>query len=412
MKRWYGRTQEGLARPLRRLKVLPSPIAIDLGVRWLKVLQIMPGDPPSLVALGAVQTPEQFLSDAPGRLAFQGEALAGLVRSAGFKGRRAVCAIPASMTTCRQFHLTRTEGVSVKALVRDELTRQARRDASEFVYRYTLADSAGKGCEAICLAVARRDVARLMGVVRSARLEPVGMHVEYLALVRGFDQITRRSEDHELTSLYVDIGHGSTKVAMAHGTELVFARSIDLGGLRLDEAVADQLDCSLAAAAQRRAAMGRLKAGAPRAGEVVCAGAGEDGPDSDWALRERRSGLTPAGFTPDLAGEPAAQPAPGDSVDLSEQIEILTDEISMCLRYHGSRFSDRRIDRTVFVGGEARQLEMCQRIARSLRLAAQAADPLARVARTGNEPSVGVDPRQPQPGWAVAMGLCSCPSDL
>ena len=48
----------------------------------------------------------------------------------------------------------------------------------------------------------------------------------------------------------------------------------------------------------------------------------------------------------------------------------------------------------------------------SLRLSARVADPLAQLARTGKEPSVGIDLSTAQPGWAVAFGLGLCPADL
>jgi hypothetical protein len=47
-----------------------------------------------------------------------------------------------------------------------------------------------------------------------------------------------------------------------------------------------------------------------------------------------------------------------------------------------------------------------------LKLPAQMADPLARIVRTGAEPALGVDLKQPQPGWAVVLGLCLSPTDL
>ena len=43
---------------------------------------------------------------------------------------------------------------------------------------------------------------------------------------------------------------------------------------------------------------------------------------------------------------------------------------------------------------------------------AQVADPMAGVARTGKEPTIGVDFRTSQPGWAMALGLSLCPTDL
>ena len=64
------------------------------------------------------------------------------------------------------------------------------------------------------------------------------------------------------------------------------------------------------------------------------------------------------------------------------------------------------------MGGESRVTAVCQHVARSLKLQAQLADPLARVARSGSEPVSGVDFKEPQPGWSVALGLALSPTDL
>jgi hypothetical protein len=49
---------------------------------------------------------------------------------------------------------------------------------------------------------------------------------------------------------------------------------------------------------------------------------------------------------------------------------------------------------------------LCQSIAREMSLAAQVGDPLVRMGRV-SEVGIesGIDRRQPQPGWATAIGL-------
>ncbi|MBL8990600.1 MAG: hypothetical protein JNJ48_03365, partial [Phycisphaerae bacterium] len=129
------------------------------------------------------------------------------------------------------------------------------------------------------------------------------------------------------------------------------------------------------------------------------------------AVQERRhDGAAPAGCdaVPGAAAEGEIDPR----VDLREPLETLTDEISMCLRYYDGLFPGRRVTRAIFVGGEARHTALCQHVARALRLPAHVADPLARLARGGAEPLTNVALNQPQPGWAVAVGLCLSPTDL
>jgi Tfp pilus assembly PilM family ATPase len=87
---------------------------------------------------------------------------------------------------------------------------------------------------------------------------------------------------------------------------------------------------------------------------------------------------------------------------------MLTDEISMFLRYFRALVPGRDIARAIFVGGQARDIALCRRIARTIRVATHVADPMAWVQRPENEPTLA----GPQPGWAVALGLAVSRADL
>ena len=69
-------------------------------------------------------------------------------------------------------------------------------------------------------------------------------------------------------------------------------------------------------------------------------------------------------------------------------------------------------DRVVFLGGEARDTGLCQSLASGLRLPAKVGDPMARFLTSGKAPMGLPDPQSPHPGWAVACGLASSPTDL
>src|SRR5688572_3438512 len=70
-----------------------SPLGIDFGVGSLKVLQVGLGEPPTMTAAACVETPDEILADHAKRLEFQSEALLRLVKSGGFKSKRAICSI-------------------------------------------------------------------------------------------------------------------------------------------------------------------------------------------------------------------------------------------------------------------------------------------------------------------------------
>jgi hypothetical protein len=116
----------------------------------------------------------------------------------------------------------------------------------------------------------------------------------------------------------------------------------------------------------------------------------------------------------DLTAEVAlgADPASDQGRGVCELLDAITDELSMCLRYHHSVFRDRSVDRMIFLGGEARQKGLCQHVAKALRLPAHLGDPLASVATEGSLHTPGVKLDEPQPGWAVACGLSTSPAEL
>jgi Tfp pilus assembly PilM family ATPase len=393
-----------------------APIAIDFGSASLKVLQLTSDEPPALVAAGCVETPEALRGNIKQRLEFQIDALPKLVGSLPVRGKRAVCAIPAPLTFCKHAQFSRQEALTPDILADTMLSEQLGRDASTLVRRLievTGADRAagsGKG-EFICLATGREIVDKLMRAIRAARLEPVGMHSEFEAVLHAFGYINRRVSDKQRATLYLDLGGGQTDVLIAHESELVFARVIGVGGLSLDECLAEELGCSVEHARLARLAMHDL---VPRASPTPAPAPAAHAPEDDSAVlvaEDRRIGAPAPGLSPEIGRTAPACAAPAGA-SLREPLEILTDEAGMCIRYHDSMFPQRRVADVVFVGGEARHRGLCQYIARTLRLPAKVADPFARITRAGSESPIGLDINNPQPGWAVPIGLCQCPTDL
>ena len=91
---------------------------------------------------------------------------------------------------------------------------------------------------------------------------------------------------------------------------------------------------------------------------------------------------------------------------MEHSLDTMVEQLTQCLRYYESVFRNQSIERAIFVGGQAYDKRLCGALARRLNLPAQVGDPLVRIQRSpGCEANVRVDCRQPQPGWAVAVGL-------
>lgn len=377
-------------RELGSMRPAGCPLSVEFGVGSLKVLQLAPGDSPSIVGAAQLDTPEDLLDNPAKRLAFQIDALPKLIKQGKFKSNRAVCAVPVGQMVCKHIQIVPSDDIPIEKLAASALGSQLNCDPAALLVRCRVVEGSKQGPkkEVICFAAAKDFVARLMTALKNAKLEPVGIHNEFTADIRAIDAIAQLgqgcSEADGAAALVLDVGVGTTKAMIVHGTRLVFARSIEMGSRHMDETIAHQLRCTANEARQVRLGLERLT---PR--PVPAATAAEAGT---------------GGFTP-------LKPVAPDP-DLSEPLEILADEASMCLRYHRSLFPDRPVEKVIFLGGQSRQRLFCEELARALRLPAQTMDPLARLSRSGKVPSEGVDVTAPQPGWAVSVGMCLSPTDL
>jgi Tfp pilus assembly PilM family ATPase len=398
-------------------RALGAPIGIDFGTGSLKVLQLSGEETHSLVAAGSVDTPSSLLGNPRKRLDFQFESLPKLISALPLKGRRAVCSIPVPLTFCKHAQFPKQDGMPVEVLADTMLTEQLGRDASTLIRRLIEVPAhghAGNKSEYICIATGREVVDRLMKALKASKLEIVGIHSEFEASLRAFTGVNRRTADQHSATLYLDIGTGNTQCFIGHGRELVFARTIDTGGFTLDTCLAADLACSVEQAHKARLAMGDLESRATREpakapAQVQTLHADEDD-GGVLVAEERRAGEGADGEK--LSTRNATPIVSPTSHALRETLEILTDEASMGIRYHDAMFPDSRVSEIVFIGGEARHRALCQHLAKAIRLPAKVADPFGKIEQTGNEKVVGFDPRSPQPGWTVPIGLCQSPTDL
>ena len=421
----------------------PTPvIGVDFGTRTLKCLQISGAENPTMLAAASLEVPDALLSDSFKRLDWQMQQLPALLKKSGFVGRRAACCVPTSMMFCKHLQLSLPEtdpGAVVAGSVAEQLVCDPK--ALEVRHRIVAATNAGRS-EVLAMAVGRGLVQRMLAGVKSAGLEMVALHPETLSMLRSFDPVTRRESDGEVTSLYLDIGASATRVVIAHGKEPVFIKSIGIGGATLDALIRDQLRCTLtearakrlaASAMTARPADGEQAARRPISGGATQVAARTGSPAIDAAMEsEASSGKVVGDALSEASGEKASSPltavlerrslaAPSGFTQVSEiindkpvheAVEGLADEVAMCVRYHSALFPGRRVERVYFVGGESACGDIAAFVARKLRLQAHVADPLARIARTSQIKTPGVDLAKPQPGWAAAVGLCCGPTDL
>ena len=389
------------------------PLAIEFGVSGIKVLQLSGSNPSSIQAAAFLPTPDDLLDLPAKRLLFQMDALPKFLKGEKINASRAMSLIPSGQMVCKHLQIIPTEGVPIEQIAGAQLSTQLGCDPSELLIRCRPVSGAktnGK-LEVICFAASREFVGRIMGSLKSAKLEPVGIHTEIDAIAQAIKlrDGSAGGAGSVKPTLILDLGCGTTKVLIMHGNEMIFARTIELGALNFDETICHQLRCTMMEARQVRSELETLVPAKVGVGSDAGNGSLSSMPGMPSPPEDQMS---------DQAGdtdEPAKQVTGfrrGPQVDLSEPLEIMCDEISICLRYHHALFPATRVERAVFVGGQSRHQPVCEHIARTLKLEAQVLDPMACLARAGRVPTSGIDLHTPQPGWASIVGGALSPMDL
>lgn len=359
-----------------------SPIGIDFGADSLKLLQIIPGDPPELVALGAATVPDEARTDLNARQAFLEEALPALLRRHPFKQKRVMLSTPAFQTLVHNLTINRCEPKEVDDQVDLALRTRLGIEPNRMVIRNFPAGEVyrnGKPKQEVITFAAGRDIVmRYVDLANRLKLEVLGMHCEAPCVLRAFAHVGQAdAKDRQRAVAYIDLGAATTKIIVARGSQMLLAKTVHAGGDQWTRKLAQEQSMDFAEARLARVAQAN----------------GDDGGT--------------ATLTTESASAPSTDPMGCETTD------CLIDELRMTFRHYESRHPDQPIEKLVFLGGEANRIPTCQALARSVHVAAQMGDPFARLSRmnAGTSP-MGVDLSQPQPGWAVALGLCLSEANL
>jgi type IV pilus assembly protein PilM len=419
-----------------------QPIGVDFGSDCLRLAQVQfHGAEPRLIAAASADVPHHIRDDAEARLTFFSENVRDLLAQGNFRGRQAVLGLPAASMFIRHLRTARMKEDQLRKALRWEARGKLPIDLSKAVIRHLIAGEVYHDqeplLEIILMAASRESVNGLLAAAGAAKLDVVGMNVEPMALVDCFSQVYRRKTDQEVTSLFVDIGCTASRAMICRGRQVLFARSISIGGDHFTRAVAEAMKVEFEEAKLLRIKLSRVEAAAQfqRSAQLEAAtGAANHAPIHAAAVGSPGAAsigagvatLAPAGPISEFDAELIEDDADETGIAGSERSDAsvladkaalvkdacrhplhrLVEELDLCRRYYETTFPSRPVDRALFVGGEARQQSLCQYLAGELGLPAQIGDPLARMSRSNDiAPETGIDRREPQPAWAVAIGL-------
>lgn len=451
-----------------------NPIGVDFGSDCLRLAQVQWTGPAGsgehkLIAAASADVPAHLRVDPVGRLNYFIETTRDLLAQGDFKGRAAVLGLPAAWMYIQHLRMPKLDEESLAKALVFEARGKLPIDPSQALLRHLVAgDVYGQDqepkSEVIVMAAKRELINQYLAAAARAKLDVIGMNVEPKAILDCFSFVYRRKADAEITQCFVDVGCGATRAMITRGNQILFARTIPIGGDHFNRSVSQALKItaddarllriklchqtstgsgeSQSVLDERRDKQKLRTEMASPASAAPVAGDSTDSPDNSFALlsagmaaSSRSTAAVPAlgeqsGTATAVIEAPASnrlspsQPAPAPATAESLQAQAveqacmeplgkLVEELDLCRRYYEATFPNKPVERLVFVGGEARQRTLCQHIARGLGLAAQVGDPMVRMGRVSDiGVESGLDRRQPQPTWAVAIGLSMGPGNV
>ena len=413
-----------------------NPIGVDFGSDCLRMAQVhFTGTEYHLVAAASADVPAHVRHNQVARLNFFVETVRDLLAQGQFRSRQAVLALPAANMYIQHLRIAKMDDSETRKALVWEARGKLPIDPSQALMRHVIAgevyqDQEPKN-EIIVMAAQRDLVNQFLAAAAKAKLDVVGMNMEAKAVVDCFAHMYRRKADGESTTCYLDIGCCASRAYIARGSDVYFARAIPVGGEHFSKAVSQALKVNLDEAKLLRVKLCAAQPAPNERNEKQTVRAPEPGIDNSFAMlgaalqakgaapatvpaakpQAAAPVAVPAAATPAAAANPLSEQARQVEAACREPLGKLIEELDLCRRYYESTFQNRPVDRLIFVGGESRHRGLCQHIARELGLAAQLGDPLVRMSRV-SEVGIesGIDRRQPQPAWAVAIGLSLGPA--
>ena len=226
--------------------------------------------------------------------------------------------------------------------------------------------------ELILLEAPQSQVEEHIAWLSEMRLSPEHIDAEPMALFRVAERFLRRRADEKAVSVVLDIGHSATRVVVGRGRRVVFIKSIEVGGHKLTEAVAKQLNLSHSEAAELRTRMmHEAVSNPPRPHAEV------DSRRSsvEWTIHDAVRG----------------------------EVESLAREVSLCLRYCSVTFRGLRPDRIVLTGGQAYDPALVRLLNENLNVECVIGEPLRGIDLA--DVDLGADRRTTLTEWALCAGL-------
>ncbi|HUU93361.1 MAG TPA: pilus assembly protein PilM [Phycisphaerae bacterium] len=347
------------------------PIGLDVGTTAVRVLQVGGGERDLRVVDAAkFVIPLDVKDDAARRRKFVIDGIRRLVKECRFRGRDVVMALSAGELAVRNIRMPRMPEEELVTAVNWEAQNKFPFDTATAVIQYLRAGEVRHGDqildEIILFAAPRAEVDEKIRLACETGLHLVSLDAEPCTVFRGFERFLRRRDDEDAVHVFSDIGADTTMV-VARGRDIVFVKTIPIGGAVFNRAVADCLELAPAEAEALRRRIARRRAQGD-----------DEGPEANRADRAVADAIRP-------------------------HLEDLADEVGLCLRYYSVTFRGPRPGSILFTGGEAHDPSIPAALGDRLGMEIEVGDPFRGVRTDHLDPIL--DRRGVRAEWATAFGL-------
>ena len=353
------------------------PIALDLGSRSIRMMQLRRiGDSIHVMACDSWQYPSSVGTDPAQRRNAAIEVVRQMLHSGDFKGRQVITALSCSQLDIKNVRLPKMPSAQLDCAVRAEAEERYDFPITADQLNYLDAGEARDGNEfrreIIMLAVPQDVIDEHVSMISAMGLAPEHIDAGPVALFRVFERFLRRQSDEGAVSVAVDIGQSGTRVVVARGRDIAFIKAIDIGGQQLTESVARHanLDFEEASELRRRARHDHVQV-EPEPGDEQSA----ERSSVDWTIRDA----------------------------LRSEVEALTREVALCMRYCSVTFRGLRPSKVHLTGGEACDPTLVEMFQEQLGMECLVSSPLRGIDVSSVD--LGVHRGGVPADWASCVGL-------
>ena len=360
-----------------------SPIAIDFGSRTVRMLQVAQYRGQPTVVASAERALPPGLTNPSDIDAAADEAVTEMLREGGFSGRDAATCIGWGQMQIRNLRIPQMPEADIGEVIKYEAAERFGMQPDDSEIRFLLAGDVRQGTdvkqEIIAFGASGSTINTHIARLTKLGLRPVGLDAAPCAVFRPFERFLRRDVDANQVNVFVDMGYAATRVLVSRGPDMIFFKSIPIGGKKYDEMVSQKLELSLEDAAQIRSRLHRQ--------HVAALTGQEEHIDEDEVVGENMEQAVIDALRPSL--------------------DQLSKEIGLCLRYCSVTFRGIRADTVTAVGGDACNQRLLRVLSDSVNVDFEIGKATRNIAAEGD--FGGSDRRTGQPEWATAMGLAIKP---